>query len=475
MQSDGRVRLYADPVTVSGTAGRTTLVAVVGTPTWLTDRAEDRVRDVMIVATAPLVALSGLAAWLLSGAALRPVERMRRDAASLAAAEDRTHPAPRPAAAHPTRPSPSLFPPRGGPSGGDAPGPAPELAVPGTRDEIAALARTMNDLLARLHAARLRDRAFIADAGHELRTPLTVLRAELELAARPGRTVAELRTAISGAAEETERLIRLAESLLTLARMDGGRLCREPVDLDDLLIRAARAAAGLAAARGIRLAVEVPPAAEASPAADVHDAAAVHDAAEATVEVEATIVVEANVAGGIAALDPGTRGGRPRVPGDSDLLRQCVDNLLANALRHAPPGSTVDLILTAHRDEPARPGGATRPRPPAGPSHSGEHAWDGPTGEGEVVRVTVRDRGAGFPEAFLPHAFERFRRADAARRRRDGGAGLGLSIVAAIVAAHGGVVSAANHPQGGAVVTMVLPAAGPRETGPQERWSRRSG
>ncbi|WP_163548575.1 sensor histidine kinase [Candidatus Frankia nodulisporulans] len=383
MEPDGRLRLATEPVTVPGTGSAATtgsaaggpLVAVVGTSTLYSDRAEDRVRNVMVVATAPLVALSGLAAWLLSGAALRPVERMRRDAAALAAAEDHARTPGPPAPPGPPVPS--------GPSGALA------LAVPATRDEIAALARTMNDLLARLHAARTRDRAFIADAGHELRTPLTVLRAELELAARPGRSVTQLRAAISGAAEETERLIRLAESLLTLARMDGGHLRRAPVALDEIVLRATQAAAGLATSRDVHL----------------------------------TIIRE----------PPVQVSSGPLVEGDPDLLRQCVDNLLTNALRHAPAASTVDLTI----------GPTTR---------SGQAG----------VRLTVRDWGPGFPGTFLPHAFERFRRADAARGRNDGGTGLGLAIVAAIIAAHGGSVTAANHPDGGAVLTIWLPREGTR-------------
>ncbi len=387
-EPDDQIRVYAVPVPLAGPAGRTTLIAVVGLGTRPTDRAEDRVRNVMVLASAPLVALSGLAAWLLCGAALRPVERMRRETAAMAAAEDDALSGPDPD----RRPAPA-----------PAPGPVPPvalaLAVPATRDEIAALARTMNDLLARLHAARARDRAFIADAGHELRTPLTVLKAELELAARPGRRVAELREAIAGAAEETERLIRLAESLLTLARMDGAALRTDPVALDEVIDRAVRAAGGHAGQRGVRLAVARGPA-----------------------------------RGPLAVL------------GDADLLRQAVDNLLTNAVRHAPADSTVEV--DARRD----------------PS-------------GDTVTLRIRDHGDGFPAAFLPHAFERFRRADAARSPAQGGTGLGLSIVAAIAAAHGGSAGAANHPAGGAVVTIVLPAApadGPVESADQ-RWSRRSG
>ncbi|SNQ48012.1 Histidine kinase [Frankia canadensis] len=350
-------RLYAVPVHPGAPARPgPTFVAVVGSPTRLADRAEDRIRNVMIVASVPLIALSGLAAWLLSGAALRPVDRMRRETAAMADAEDAPGPA--------------------------APTTAPALAVPATHDEIAALARTMNDLLRRLHAARARDRAFVADAGHELRTPLTVLKAELELAARPGRSAAELRTAVASASEETERLIRLAESLLTLARMDGGPLVRVPVALDEILDRAARARIPLAAAREVRVRVDV---------------------------ADRPLTLRA----------------------DPDLLRQAVDNLLANAVRHAPPGSTVDL--------------------------GGQRAPDGR----DSVVVRVRDRGRGFPPAFLPHAFERFRRADAARGRDDGGTGLGLAIVAAIVTAHGGTARAANHPDGGALLTVVLPTGDP--------------
>lgn len=122
-----------------------------------------------------MLLLAGLGAWLLAAAALRPVDRMRAPAADLQ-----------------TR---------------DA---AIGLAVPGTRDELARLAVTLNELLTRLHAAVEHDRAFVADAGHELRTPLTVLKGELELAARPGRSTQELMATVA-AAEEIDRLIRLAE------------------------------------------------------------------------------------------------------------------------------------------------------------------------------------------------------------------------------------------------------------------------
>ena len=79
-------------------------------------------------------------------------------------------------------------------------------------------------MLARLEAAFARERAFVADASHELRTPLAILKGELELALRDGRTAAELEAALRSAAEETDRLVQLAEDLLVIARSDQGRL-----------------------------------------------------------------------------------------------------------------------------------------------------------------------------------------------------------------------------------------------------------
>ncbi len=76
------------------------------------------------------------------------------------------------------------------------------------------------------------------------------------------------------------------------------------------------------------------------------------------------------------------------------------------------------------------------------------------------VDVEVIDSGPGFPPAFLPHAFERFSRPDDARSAEAGGAGLGLSIVAAIAEAHGGRAEARNLPGGGAAVRMQFPRAG---------------
>src|SRR5712691_3776954 len=98
------------------------------------------------------------------------------------------------------------------------------LPVPPAEDEIRRLGETLNEMLDRLETALERERRFVADASHELRTPLAMLRTELELALRRERSGAELRAALASAFEETDRLARLAEDLLVLARADRGSL-----------------------------------------------------------------------------------------------------------------------------------------------------------------------------------------------------------------------------------------------------------
>jgi signal transduction histidine kinase len=151
--------------------------------------------------------LATIACYLLAGALLRPVELMRRRAAEIST--DTT---------------------------------GRKLPLPRAHDEIFRLGQTLNDMLARLEAGLIRERRFVADASHELRTPLALLRTELELARRRPRTPDELRAALDSAAAEVDRLSRLAEDLLVLARADEGRLAlrREPIAVHDLLETVAR-------------------------------------------------------------------------------------------------------------------------------------------------------------------------------------------------------------------------------------------
>lgn len=134
------------------------------------------------------------------------------------------------------------------------------LPVPSSRDEIAGLGTTLNQMLDRLEAGLERERRFVADASHELRTPLATLKAELDLALSRGRSREELAAALSSAAEETNRLVRLAEDLLVIARADEGRLPIqiETIDVGELLQRVGSRFATRADAKG-RVAIEASP------------------------------------------------------------------------------------------------------------------------------------------------------------------------------------------------------------------------
>jgi two-component system OmpR family sensor kinase len=135
------------------------------------------------------------------------------------------------------------------------------LPVPLANDELRRLGRTLNEMLGRLEVAFNRERAFVSDASHELRTPLSILRMELELALRGPHTREELESAVRSAAEETERLSRLAEDLLVLARSDQGRLPVRPQQLDaeDVMRRVAARFQTRARAEGRPLAPQPAP------------------------------------------------------------------------------------------------------------------------------------------------------------------------------------------------------------------------
>jgi two-component system, OmpR family, sensor kinase len=284
-----------------------------------------------------LLALS-VVGWILAGAALRPVEELRSEASAISTSE-----------------------------------PDRRLPVPETGDELQRLAETLNGMLDRLHEALDRERRFVDEASHELRTPLGVLKAEVDLALKEPRTRDELLAALGSIAQETERLRRLTQDLLVLARSDRGRLPvhREEVDVSRIVERVAA-------------------------------------------EFE-----ERARAGAVGVRVSGTNV-RARV--DGDRVRQAVENLVDNAIRHAGGGGTVEVRVSLDDDR---------------------------------LRVDVRDSGPGFPGDLLDRVFEPFARAD--DDREVDGAGLGLAIVRAVAEAHGGSAAARNEADGGASVTLDLP------------------
>ena len=134
------------------------------------------------------------------------------------------------------------------------------LFVPRDEDEVARLARAFNELLDKLESAHGTQQRFLADASHELRTPLTVLRGEIEVALRRERPAEEYREVLESSREEIERLARLTENLLSLARSDAGEalVTRETVDLAALCGRVCESAGAAAEGKRIRLAVDAP-------------------------------------------------------------------------------------------------------------------------------------------------------------------------------------------------------------------------
>jgi two-component system, OmpR family, sensor kinase len=210
---NGRWRVLAVPLSRNGPSSVLVLASSLG----VSDESQERLRHQLFIAAPLALLLATIAGYLLAGAALRPVEEMRRKASAISAAT-----------------------------------PGNRLPVPPARDEVSRLAETLNEMLERLETAFEHERRFVADASHELRTPLALLRTELELALRHPRSPLELEEALRSAAEETDRLTALAESLLFIARAEQSALPvnPEPLAARELLTAVAERFVPLAAELG---------------------------------------------------------------------------------------------------------------------------------------------------------------------------------------------------------------------------------
>lgn len=244
--------------------------------------------------------------------------------------------------------------------------------------ELQGLGEAFNHMTERLQQSDRLKNAFIADVTHELRTPLTVINGTIETLEDGALDDLEGRGPLLASMQrETRRLIRLVNDLLVLARAEAGALNLSLTEID---------LEALARERCANL----------------------HAVAE-TRQISLRVLVQ----------QPAS------ACGDADRVVQVLDNLLDNALRHAPAGSMVTVSL----------------RP-----------------DGNEVRCTVRDQGAGIPAEHLPFIFERFYRAESARKRHSSGTGLGLSIVRSLVLAQGGRVHAESTEGEGAAISFWLPA-----------------
>jgi two-component system sensor histidine kinase BaeS len=250
--------------------------------------------------------------------------------------------------------------------------------------ELDNLGTSFNQMTASLRKSDQAKNTFIADVTHELRTPLTVIKGTVETLEDGAINDLEGRGALLGSMQnETERLIRLVNDLLVLTRADAGALNLNigPLDLAELARSRVEYLASLAADRRIKLDVIT-----ASPAPQ----------------------------GGFSAT------------GDADRLAQVLDNLLDNAIRHAPEGSTVTVELQSFEDK---------------------------------IQCAVKDQGSGIPPEHLPYIFERFYRVESARDRRTGGAGLGLAIVHSLVLAQDGRITVDSDESQGTAITFWLPSS----------------
>lgn len=243
--------------------------------------------------------------------------------------------------------------------------------------ELQHVADGLNEMLSRLESAFATQRRLIADASHELRSPLSNLRGTIEVTLRRTRTAEEYRDTLAVSLGEIGRLCRLVDGLLTLSRADAGQLT---VDLQPCNL------------------------------ARIAESALIASRARAT---------EKAVALKLESVEPAL------VNGDPDRLRQVVDNLLDNAVRFAPCGSVVKIILESSDRE---------------------------------ISLSVQDEGAGVRPEEAARLFEPFYRSDTSRCRDSGGSGLGLAIAKAIVDAHGGKISARSTPGEGSRFTFTIPA-----------------
>ena len=197
-------RMLPDDLSVYGehaTVGGRPVTIITTARTYLQSQVEQTFAWLLVIGVPVLLVLACGTVWLVTGRALRPVEQIRAAVTAITSAD-----------------------------------PSQRVPEPGTDDEIGRLARTMNDMLARLEDAAARQRRFVADASHELRSPLTAIRTGLEVGlAHPDR--APWPQIAGRAVRQSQRLEDLIAELLVLAKADAHQLAarRQPVDLAALL------------------------------------------------------------------------------------------------------------------------------------------------------------------------------------------------------------------------------------------------
>jgi heavy metal sensor kinase len=249
-----------------------------------------------------------------------------------------------------------------------------QLHVPNPDDELGLMARAFNRLLWRVSESLRVQRAFMADASHQLRTPVSVVRTTAQVTlSREDRSAEEYRESLEIVTRQSQRLTKMVDDMFMLAMVDanGRPLQRAPLYLNELVDGVARDAAPLALERGVTVA--------------------------------------------------NTPGDDLPCNGDEHLLRQMLWNLVDNALRYSPAGSTITMSISKRGDQ---------------------------------AEVAVTDDGPGIPAADRERVFDRFVRLESAGGAA--GAGLGLPIARWIAEAHGGTLALADT-AGGCCFRITLP------------------
>jgi two-component system sensor histidine kinase CpxA len=249
----------------------------------------------------------------------------------------------------------------------------------GRKDELAVLARDFDAMADQLKATRSARTQLLRDISHELRSPLARMRVALGLARQPQ---TDPTRQLDRLEREIERLDSLISHVLKLARLHGTdtQFTREPLEIDEIL-------------------QEV-----------VHDA---------------------NFEGAVKRCVVQLQGGARRpVLGNRELLYSAIENVLRNAVRYSPAGTSVDVMVGVTPDE---------------------------------LEILVRDHGPGVPGGDLERIFEPFYRVAESRDRDSGGEGIGLAITSQVFKSHGGSAGAQNLAGGGLQVRLALPLCAPAE------------
>src|SRR5580700_7440232 len=345
--------------------------------------------------------------------------------------------------------------------------------------EAAFDARAESELAARRSEERMRQ--FVADASHELRTPLTAIRgfaeyyrqrggaaeisgsarslpggdadgavADVDAAADAGAVADAGHAADAGAVADAGAAVspRHGSNAEPADRIGSGPLPR--ADLDRIMQRVEQESSRmgglvedmlLLARLDQQRPLELATVDMLTLAAD-----AVHDARMIAPDRS----INLTVGSGAALL----------VLGDEARLRQVVGNLINNAISHTPEGSPIEVRVRLGSLDEWRPAAAAGRRAGANSAGHAAFAVASPSLQPfPAVVFEIADQGPGLTQSQAEHVFERFYRADQARTRQSGGAGLGLAIVAALVAVHGGNVWVESPPGGGAIFRIAIPLA----------------